>query len=85
MAGSARDDDDESVLDLADQLNRPGDTAFNQQRIPAWQPILDPVWVIIGLFYMGIIMVPVGTLFYVCRAVVVSERSLLALHPRLGN
>ena len=60
MAGSERDDDDESILDPAEQLNRPGDTAFNQQRIEAWQPILDPRWVIMGLFYMGIIMVPVG-------------------------
>jgi hypothetical protein len=50
MAGSARDDDGESVLDLREQTNRPNDTA----------PILDPVWVIIGLFYFGIIMVPVG-------------------------
>ena len=54
------DDDDESVLDLADQHNRPKDVALNQQRVNAWHPILDPVWVIVALFYLGIILVPVG-------------------------
>lgn len=60
MVGSERDDD-EDVLDPSEQLTRPNDTAFNQQRIPAWSPILDPVWVIVALFYLGVIMVPVGT------------------------
>jgi hypothetical protein len=55
-----KNDDDESVLSLSEQTNRPADTALNQQRIPAWYPILDPVWVIISLFYLGIIMTPVG-------------------------
>lgn len=55
-----KDDDDEPVLPLEEQTNRPPDLALHQQRIPAWSPILDPVWVIIGLFYLGIIMVPVG-------------------------
>lgn len=59
MAGSEHDEDDE-VLDISEQLNRPLDVAFHQQRVPAWNPILHPVWVIIALFYFGIIMVPVG-------------------------
>lgn len=54
------DDDEDSALDLADQTQRPPDTALHQQRVNAWHPILDPVWVIAGFFYLGIIMVPVG-------------------------
>ena len=54
-------EDDESVLDISEQTNRPNDVALAQQRIPAWHPILDPVWVIIALFYLGAILVPVGT------------------------
>ena len=54
------DDDNESVLDLADQHNRPKDIALHQQRVNAWHPILDPVWVIVALFYIGVILVPVG-------------------------
>jgi len=61
MAGSVREpDDDESVLLLAEQHNRPTDSAFYQQRIPAWAPILDPVWVIVSFLCIGLIMVPVG-------------------------
>lgn len=54
-------EDDESVLELSEQTNRPADVALAQQRIPAWHPILDPLWVIIALFYLGCILVPVGT------------------------
>jgi len=53
-------DDDEDRLPLEQQTERPPDLALHQQRIPAWHPILDPVWVIIGLFYLGVIMVPTG-------------------------
>lgn len=53
--------DNSSVLDISEQTQRPVDNAFNQQRINAWHPILDPVFVIIGLFYLGVIMVPTGT------------------------
>ena len=54
-------DDDESALDLAEQTERPKDVALQQQRIPAWHPILDPTWVIVALFYLGAMLVPVGT------------------------
>ena len=60
MAAPSELDDDESVLEPSEQTNRPPDVAFAQQRIPAWHPILDPLWVIIGLFYLGVILVPVG-------------------------
>jgi hypothetical protein len=54
--------DNNSVLDISEQTQRPVDNAFNQQRINAWHPVLDPVFVIIGLFYLGVIMVPTGRL-----------------------
>jgi hypothetical protein len=54
--------DNNSALDIAEQTQRPTDNALNQQRVDAWHPILDPVWVIIALFYLGIILVPVGKL-----------------------
>ena len=59
---TTNDNDNNSVLDLAEQTQRPVDNAFNQQRVNAWHPILDPVFVIIGLFYLGVIMVPTGKL-----------------------
>lgn len=54
---------EDSALDLAEQTQRPIDNALNQQRIDAWHPILDPVWVIVALFYLGIILIPVGAFF----------------------
>jgi hypothetical protein len=64
---SNNENDNNSDLDISEQTQRPVDNAFNQQRINAWHPILDPVFVIIGLFYLGIIMVPTGTFpFLLC-------------------
>lgn len=53
-------DDDDSALDMSEQTNRPTDNALQQQRVKAWHPVLDPVWVIIALFYLGVIMLPTG-------------------------
>ena len=53
-------EDDEFVLDESEQTMRPKDDAIHQQRIHAWHPVLDPVWVIVALLYLGVIMVPVG-------------------------
>ena len=84
MAGS--DLDDEDALDPSEQLNRPLDTAFNQQRIPAWSPILDPTWVIIGLFYLGVIMVPVGTYKFVLKLRrSTTEQSVLFIFPSIST
>ena len=54
------DGEDEDVLDMSEQTNRPKDDALHQQRVQAWHPILDPVWVIVTLFYLGVILVPTG-------------------------
>jgi hypothetical protein len=67
VTSNNNENDNHSVLDISEQTQRPVDNAFNQQRINAWHPILDPVFVIIGLFYLGIIMVPTGTFpFLLC-------------------
>mmetsp|Transcript_6481 Transcript_6481/g.10618 ORF Transcript_6481/g.10618 Transcript_6481/m.10618 type:complete len:360 (+) Transcript_6481:49-1128(+) len=39
---------------------RPQNTAFKQQQLKAWQPILTPKWVISTFFVVGIIFIPVG-------------------------
>ncbi|ODN93386.1 transcription regulator [Cryptococcus wingfieldii CBS 7118] len=41
---------------------RPANTAFKQQRLKAWQPILTPKAVIPTLFIIGIIFAPIGGL-----------------------
>lgn len=41
---------------------RPANTAFKQQRLKAWQPILTPKTVLPTLFIIGIIFAPIGAL-----------------------
>jgi hypothetical protein len=55
-------EDDESVPDLADQVNLPSDVALQQQSIPAWHPILHPEWMIYSFLIMAMILIPVGKL-----------------------
>jgi hypothetical protein len=74
-APSVIQDDDEVPLDLSEQTNRPVDDSFHQQRIQAWHPILDPVWVIVALFYLGIILVPVGKCCRGCNPFLKPDRS----------
>ncbi|XP_038058971.1 cell cycle control protein 50A-like isoform X2 [Patiria miniata] len=45
--------------------NKPANTAFKQQRLPAWQPILTAGTVLPAFFIIGIIFVPLGALFLV--------------------
>lgn len=40
----------------------PPDTAFKQQRLKAWQPILTPKAVLPTLFLIGVIFAPIGAL-----------------------
>lgn len=39
-----------------DLYSPPIDTAFKQQRLPAWQPILTPKWVIITFTLVGTLL-----------------------------
>ncbi|KAI0747835.1 cell cycle control protein [Daedaleopsis nitida] len=41
---------------------RPANTAFKQQRLKAWQPILTPRTVLPTLFIIGILFAPIGVL-----------------------
>ena len=45
---------------VKNQQDRPPDTPFRQQRLPAWQPILTPKWVIITFTSLGLIFIPIG-------------------------
>ena len=51
--------------------NEPKDGALYQQRMKAWYPILHPVWVIGGLFVLGIVFIPVGKAIFMVNAVAV--------------
>ena len=48
------------VVEETEKLREPKDTAIFQQRMKAWYPILDPKWVIVGLFGFGCLFVPLG-------------------------
>eukprot|EP01125_Pyxidicula_operculata_P001392 TRINITY_DN11284_c0_g1_i1.p1 TRINITY_DN11284_c0_g1~~TRINITY_DN11284_c0_g1_i1.p1 ORF type:complete len:307 (-),score=46.65 TRINITY_DN11284_c0_g1_i1:111-1031(-) len=39
---------------------RPANTAFKQQKLKAWQPILTPLPVILSFIIIGVVFVPVG-------------------------
>ncbi len=39
---------------------RPSDSAFKQQKLKAWQPILTPKWVISCFTLVGAIFIPIG-------------------------
>ncbi|KAI6782071.1 Meiotically up-regulated like protein [Emericellopsis cladophorae] len=43
---------------------RPANTAFRQQRLKAWQPILTPKTVLPLFFVIGVIFAPIGGLLY---------------------
>nr|CAB3267094.1 cell cycle control protein 50A-like [Phallusia mammillata] len=43
-----------------DNSRKPDNTAFKQQRLPAWQPILSPKSVLPTFFIVGIIFIPIG-------------------------
>lgn len=44
---------------------RPENTAFKQQRLPAWQPILTAGTVLPAFFTIGLIFIPIGIGLYV--------------------
>ncbi|KAI9352295.1 CDC50/LEM3 family [Zopfochytrium polystomum] len=46
------------------KANRPSNTAFKQQRLKAWQPILTPKGVLPAYFAVGSIFIPIGVWLY---------------------
>ncbi|KAL7420700.1 alkylphosphocholine resistance protein lem3 [Cryptotrichosporon argae] len=53
---------DEPAKDKVKWSKRPANTAFKQQRLKAWQPILTPKAVLPTLFLIGVIFAPIGAL-----------------------
>ncbi|XP_063703877.1 cell cycle control protein 50A [Culicoides brevitarsis] len=49
-----------SSADVTQKSKRPSDSAFKQQRLPAWQPILSAGTVLPTFFVIGIAFIPVG-------------------------
>lgn len=41
-------------------LNLPTDSAFKQQRLPAWQPVLTARTVLPTFFVIGVLFIPIG-------------------------
>ena len=52
--------DDDSALDMSEQINRPNDSSVQQQTINAWHPILDPEWMIYTYLILAVVMIPLG-------------------------
>jgi hypothetical protein len=49
----------------------PDDSAFKQQRLPAWQPIFSPTWIIPSFFLISIVFIIIGILIVVASSQVV--------------
>ncbi|KAI8979586.1 CDC50/LEM3 family [Mycotypha africana] len=50
-------------MSIEERNRRPANTAFKQQRLKAWQPLLTPKTVLPTLFVAGIIFAPLGGVF----------------------
>ena len=53
-------DDDEERTTSITKSRRPANVALTQQRMKAWQPLLDPKWIIAAYLAIGIIFIPTG-------------------------
>lgn len=53
-------DDDEECTTSITKSRRPANVALTQQRMKAWQPLLDPKWIIAAYLAIGIIFIPTG-------------------------
>jgi len=58
---------------------RPANTAFKQQRLKAWQPILTPKPVILAFLIVGIIFIPIGI------GIVISSNEVVEVTQRYDN
>ncbi|XP_022217081.2 cell cycle control protein 50A [Drosophila obscura] len=50
----------EGEADVAPKSKRPSDSAFKQQRLPAWQPVLTARTVLPTFFVIGVLFIPIG-------------------------
>lgn len=44
----------------AEKSQKPDNTAFKQQRLPAWQPVLTAGTVLPAFFIIGFLFIPIG-------------------------
>lgn len=59
---------------------RPDNTAFTQQRLPAWQPILSAGIVIPGFLLIGLAFIGIGVgLFLTSQTITVLEVSIYCM------
>eukprot|EP01006_Ploeotia_vitrea_P048854 TRINITY_DN67282_c6_g2_i1.p1 TRINITY_DN67282_c6_g2~~TRINITY_DN67282_c6_g2_i1.p1 ORF type:complete len:387 (+),score=13.28 TRINITY_DN67282_c6_g2_i1:65-1225(+) len=58
---------------------RPADTPFKQQRLPAWQPILSPPWIITCFFLIAGVFIPIGVL------IIVASNQVVEVEARYDN
>ena len=63
---NAKDDDDEERTTSITKSRRPANVALTQQRMKAWQPLLDPKWIIAAYLAIGIIFIPTGKFVAAC-------------------
>lgn len=57
---------------------RPSESKFKQQKLPAWQPILTPKWVISCFTVVGAIFIPIGI------AIMMASRDVSHAWQRVG-
>ena len=62
----------------ANMANRPDNTAFTQQRLPAWQPMLSAGIVIPGFIVIGLAFIGIGV------ALFVTSQSIQVFEVRAG-
>lgn len=55
--------DDLHSVQYEELSNKPPNTPFRQQRLPAWQPIITSRIIILSLILLGVIMIPLGVIF----------------------
>lgn len=67
------------VKEEQETANRPDNTAFTQQRLPAWQPMLSAGIVIPGFVLIGLAFIGIGV------ALFVTTRSIQVLEVRMNT
>jgi len=56
------------------KTKRPDNTAFMQQRLPAWQPVLTPKSVLPTYFIIALTFIPLGALFLITSDSILEKR-----------
>ncbi|KIV98958.1 uncharacterized protein PV09_09293 [Verruconis gallopava] len=72
-----------------DKTKRPANSAFRQQRLKAWQPILTPKTVLPLFFAVGIIFAPIGGLLLWASSevqeIAIDYSNCIEIAPRIAN